>query len=363
MSLGERIGTHRKRMGISQEELGHRMGVSRQAVSKWETGRAVPDMENLLALARLFGVPVSELTDTPAESPETEAFSETTEVSEKKKTRRLSRFWVILTLVGLTALLLLAGSSLLLLGWNSAEISDQPVEFQVPVEETGPPEILPDSSPNLPESDAGPATESTSEPDGSSSLPSDAEIVYRAFNRLAAGDNLTAEERYAYRGALITNLSSMDWTEFSRLGTTDEISCISALTYFLTCLEDYSETEIYYLQRASIAKGLDGAFTEDYANALSSVLFRYPAAFARQLAYDDSSGEPWPYWAILLSTYGLSYVPEKVAQVEKTLQTALSDGSFTEEQSGWCRLLLLYLKETEDGDQSSLPRTPEEMQD
>ena len=61
MSLGERIGTHRKRMGISQEELGHRMGVSRQAVSKWETGRAVPDMENLLALARLFGVPVSEL--------------------------------------------------------------------------------------------------------------------------------------------------------------------------------------------------------------------------------------------------------------------------------------------------------------
>ena len=66
MSLGERIGAHRKRMGISQEELGHRMGVSRQAVSKWETGRAVPDMENLLALARLFGVPVSELADTPS---------------------------------------------------------------------------------------------------------------------------------------------------------------------------------------------------------------------------------------------------------------------------------------------------------
>lgn len=38
MTLGQRISQYRKSLGISQEELGARLGVSRQAVSKWETG-------------------------------------------------------------------------------------------------------------------------------------------------------------------------------------------------------------------------------------------------------------------------------------------------------------------------------------
>ena len=69
MTLGERIASHRKALGISQEELGARLGVSRQAVSKWETSAAVPDMENLLALSREFGVSVAELTGTPEADP------------------------------------------------------------------------------------------------------------------------------------------------------------------------------------------------------------------------------------------------------------------------------------------------------
>ena len=65
MTLGQRIGQYRRDLGISQEELGGRLGVSRQAVSKWETDAATPDMENLLALSRIFGVSVAELTATP----------------------------------------------------------------------------------------------------------------------------------------------------------------------------------------------------------------------------------------------------------------------------------------------------------
>ena len=38
MTLGQRISEYRKKLGISQEELGARLGVSRQAVSKWESG-------------------------------------------------------------------------------------------------------------------------------------------------------------------------------------------------------------------------------------------------------------------------------------------------------------------------------------
>ena len=49
MTLGQRISEYRKKLGVSQEELGARLGVSRQAVSKWETDIASPDMENLLA--------------------------------------------------------------------------------------------------------------------------------------------------------------------------------------------------------------------------------------------------------------------------------------------------------------------------
>lgn len=65
MTLGQRISMYRKDLGISQEALGERLGVSRQAVSKWETDAASPDMANLIALAREFGVSVAELTQTP----------------------------------------------------------------------------------------------------------------------------------------------------------------------------------------------------------------------------------------------------------------------------------------------------------
>ena len=61
MTLGQRISLYRKKLHISQEELGARLGVSRQAVSKWESGASDPSTSNLLALAKLYGVPAEEL--------------------------------------------------------------------------------------------------------------------------------------------------------------------------------------------------------------------------------------------------------------------------------------------------------------
>ena len=54
--LCERIYTLRKKAGMSQEELAHRTGVSRQTVSKWESGAMVPESSNLRALCVLFEV-------------------------------------------------------------------------------------------------------------------------------------------------------------------------------------------------------------------------------------------------------------------------------------------------------------------
>ena len=61
MTLGEKLQTLRKAQGWSQEELAQRINVSRQALSKWESGASVPDTENVVALSRLFGVPTDYL--------------------------------------------------------------------------------------------------------------------------------------------------------------------------------------------------------------------------------------------------------------------------------------------------------------
>lgn len=56
MTLGERIYRLRRRAGWSQEELADRCGVSRQSVSKWESGQSTPDLEKLVQLSRTFDV-------------------------------------------------------------------------------------------------------------------------------------------------------------------------------------------------------------------------------------------------------------------------------------------------------------------
>ena len=60
-SLGETIKAHRMRCQMTQEFVAEALGVSRQAVSRWETGTADPSTSNLIALAKLFGVSPEEL--------------------------------------------------------------------------------------------------------------------------------------------------------------------------------------------------------------------------------------------------------------------------------------------------------------
>ena len=61
MTLAEKILHLRTQRGLSQLELAEQLGVSRQSVSKWETGQSVPDLDKLIKLADLFGVTVDEL--------------------------------------------------------------------------------------------------------------------------------------------------------------------------------------------------------------------------------------------------------------------------------------------------------------
>ena len=61
MNFGERLKQIRANQGLSQEQLAEKIGVSRQAITKWETNRGLPDVENMIILAEIFKVTLDEL--------------------------------------------------------------------------------------------------------------------------------------------------------------------------------------------------------------------------------------------------------------------------------------------------------------
>ncbi|MEY8315629.1 helix-turn-helix domain-containing protein [Adlercreutzia muris] len=61
MKFNERLMALRKKWGLSQEELGFELGVSRQTVSKWESGQSYPDFQRLVLLADYFDISLDEL--------------------------------------------------------------------------------------------------------------------------------------------------------------------------------------------------------------------------------------------------------------------------------------------------------------
>lgn len=76
MILADKIIDLRKKQGWSQEELAEQLGVSRQSVSKWESGMSVPDLNKIIAMSELFGVSTDYLVKDTLEEPtpsETEA--------------------------------------------------------------------------------------------------------------------------------------------------------------------------------------------------------------------------------------------------------------------------------------------------
>ena len=70
MTVGQRIAQKRKEKGLSQEALGERLGVSRQAIYKWESDAALPEIEKLVKLSREFELSVDWLLGEGDESRE-----------------------------------------------------------------------------------------------------------------------------------------------------------------------------------------------------------------------------------------------------------------------------------------------------
>ena len=64
IEIANRLVQLRKENGLSQEALAAKLGISRQAISKWERAEASPDTDNLMALAELYGMSLDALLNT-----------------------------------------------------------------------------------------------------------------------------------------------------------------------------------------------------------------------------------------------------------------------------------------------------------
>lgn len=113
MTLGERIREQRKARGMSQEMVAGRLGVSRQAVAKWESGQSAPSAENLHRLAELLGTTAGSLLDSPAvgsgAAEQAYALLRAELEAERRRSRRRRNLLAILAVAGAYLVIYLLG--------------------------------------------------------------------------------------------------------------------------------------------------------------------------------------------------------------------------------------------------------------
>ena len=538
MTLGQRISLYRKKLNISQEELGARLGVSRQAVSKWETDLSAPDLNNLIGLARELGVSVAELTETPeepsaAQDPALPPSPSQLETDASRRNASGTRWWAGL-IIGAVLLFLSAGYLLYRINQPPAgQVSDyaepasdfylqwqvprtdgrewyefltlgtqaEPFPFHTSLHLTAPEKIVTEGT-DLhlaavhhavcgglyvdyihlqADPEQGQAAGDTicristmapgfwtprgisvgneksfvvdayhsgkedqaegtllyglKEADGYSLVPHDylyiwsafeegrgyqtiyffikdglvagismelmqdtgdfyaaanntstfpvdengdpdfshrqdlpqepidaTRQVYIAWNQLVTNENLSAEERYAYRRDVFTNLPDMDWQEFGALGGIDSSGTIFALLDWLSQQEHYSSGDIYFIQRGYAARGIDGAYTEDYCYLLSRALFSDPVAYAKALARSTADDEAMQTLIMGGTAYGADYYPADCETAVSALDAAINANALTAEETGWAKLLRYYLANPNDSYYADYPKTPAELE-
>lgn len=112
--IGTKISFCRKKAGLSQEALATRLNISRQAVSRWETGEAVPDTEKIVQLSRLFQVSTDYLLLDEIKEPlpgQNPTGIQTGPAKEKRKHLRIyfGKCLLVIGLIALAAILIGAG--------------------------------------------------------------------------------------------------------------------------------------------------------------------------------------------------------------------------------------------------------------
>lgn len=117
MKFHEKLQNLRKNAGMTQLELAEKLMVSRQAISKWETGNAVPDLENIISICDLFGVSLDCLVrDTGIVETEEKIQDTAEKMVQQEHTREMKLKEKILLISAVISIVLL-------LGWKMNSIS------------------------------------------------------------------------------------------------------------------------------------------------------------------------------------------------------------------------------------------------
>ena len=101
--LSEKIYTLRRKNGLSQEQLAEKIGVSRQAISKWEGGLSTPELDKLKTLSEYFQITIDELTGDQAINTSDDAIEKRTSVPRKTAE---SKIGICLCFIGAVCLIL-----------------------------------------------------------------------------------------------------------------------------------------------------------------------------------------------------------------------------------------------------------------
>ena len=150
MKFGENLKCLRKSKNISQEVLADKMGVSRQSVSKWETGEAYPEMNNIIALCTIFKCNINDLVNN--NMIDLDSLDEEVKMSvvkfEKEKQNKMkgfskaiyiiARIFKVFSIIGLVGVILALVSLMVVIpnvnfdtNNNTVQIFDETIEYKL----------------------------------------------------------------------------------------------------------------------------------------------------------------------------------------------------------------------------------------
>ena len=106
MKFNEKLIELRKKEGLSQEELGYKLNVTRQTVSKWELGQTTPEMEKLVEMSKIFNISVDELINESEEVVDQNPIIEDQPIEDKAPKKNKAIFFIVGALIIVVILIL-----------------------------------------------------------------------------------------------------------------------------------------------------------------------------------------------------------------------------------------------------------------
>lgn len=110
MKFNEKLIELRRKEGLSQEELGYKLNVTRQTISKWELGQTTPEMDKIVEMSKIFNLSVDELINESETNPNQNAETESQPI-KKQKTKINQKTVIIIVAILIVVILLTIGIS------------------------------------------------------------------------------------------------------------------------------------------------------------------------------------------------------------------------------------------------------------